>query len=174
MPQPLTIAAVESPTEYNRFLGYETSPVVETTPLLGQGTRRIYDWWRRANRGAPPLKSAFDIVDHARLAPHIFVVDREQNGRFRFRLMGEEVVRMVGRSRAGDWVTGVHPDDRDDALERYYWSIVIARVPKRCFGTLAFAGKSHHRFESIDCPLADDQGEVVRILGLMEILPTSA
>jgi hypothetical protein len=48
---------------------------------------------------------------------------------------------------------------------------VAGRVCRKCTGTLKFAIGGARRFESIDCPLADERGEEVStIIGVMDVV----
>ena len=55
-------------------------------------------------------------------------------------------------------------------LYEYYRIVVADRVCRMCAGTLTFAGGARRKFESIDCPLADDNGKVTSIIGVMDFV----
>ncbi|MET1026912.1 MAG: hypothetical protein ABWY00_07080, partial [Dongiaceae bacterium] len=61
-------------------------------------------------------------------------------------------------------------NDYGHALYDYYKDIVDRRICLRCQGRLALLDADHKRFESIDCPLIDDTGQVARIIGAMDYI----
>ena len=89
---------------------------------------------------------------------------------FRFRLLGEVVIGMIGRNVSGELVASRPSADYGHELYQYYQSIVDARRCCMCRGDLDFVGSAHRRFESIDCPTADDTGAVTRIIGVMDYI----
>lgn len=156
----------------NPVSGLHIETVDATTTFSSSRVSRLYDWWQSAmaKRGGLPHWSDFDIVEHRALAPYLFVVETPADGAFRFRLLGEAVISMVGRNVSGELVASRPSDDYGHDLYRYYESIMMTRTCRLCRGALDFAGSEHRRFESIDCPLADDSGDVARIIGIMDYI----
>jgi hypothetical protein len=146
--------------------------VTGTTAFTSSRVAGIYHWWADIARrsGQLPRWQDFDIVDHRALAPYLFVVETPENGDFRFRLLGEVVIEMIGRNNVGELVRARPDDDYGHGLYDYYRDIVARRVCLKCRGTLAFAGAEHKRFESIDCPMVDERGQVGRIIGVMDYI----
>lgn len=154
----------------NPVSGVHTGSVEPTTSFLSPRVQRLYEWWRE--QALPPtglpLWRNFDIVEHRALAPYFFVVETPADGAFRFRLLGEVVIGMIGRNVSGELVASRPSADYGHELYQYYQSIVDARRCCMCRGDLDFVGSAHRRFESIDCPTADDTGAVTRIIGVMD------
>jgi hypothetical protein len=74
---------------------------------------------------------------------------------------GRTVVQLAQRALAT-----VQPE-----LYEYYRMIVANRLCRKCTGTLMFAIGGARRFESIDCPLADDNTDAVAaIIGVMDVV----
>jgi hypothetical protein len=135
-------------------------------------TRRLHDWWTEANGGLVPLKRQFDITEHRPIAANIFLTELTPEGAFRFKLLGENVIHMIGGNRTGVLVKS-SPSARADfghALDEYYWSIVRERQCKLCLGSLAYADKDFWRFESLDCPRSSDGERVDHLIGVMDIV----
>ncbi len=155
-----------------KFFDIEESVVDAGTRFLGAKSKLLYDWWVANAGGGMPLRRMFDIVDHKALVSNIFLVEVTADGNFSFRLFGEEVIHMIGRNRTGEVVRSGAVGEYGHALYEYYRSIIAAKTCRRCVGSLAFADRPSTRFESVDCPLADDGQRVVSIIGVMEILKT--
>lgn len=156
----------------NPVSGLHIGSVDASSVLFSPRVRSIYDWWQgcAARYGGVPLWDDFDIVEHRALAPYLFVVETPADGAFRFRLLGEAVINMIGRNVSGELVASRPNDDYGHDLYGYYQSIILTRTCRMCRGTLDFTGSEHRYFESIDCPTADDQGEITRIIGVMDYI----
>jgi hypothetical protein len=156
----------------NPVSGIKIGLVEESTIFVSPRVRALYDWWSNivAQGGALPLWSDFDITDHGALAPYLFVIETPPDGAYRFRLLGEVVIGMIGRNNVGELVHSRPSDDYGHELYRYYQSIVEDHACRHCRGTLDFAGSKHRQFEAIDCPTTDDNGQVTRIIGVMDYL----
>jgi hypothetical protein len=156
----------------NPVSGVHVGSVDPTTPFVSPRVRSLYAWWQRLaeQRSGLPLWQDFDITDHPALAPYLFVIETPADGAFRFRLLGELVINMIGRNVAGALVKERPSDDYGHELYDYYLEIVRTRECRMCRGALDFVGSEHRRFESIDCPTADETGAVTRIIGVMDYI----
>jgi hypothetical protein len=156
----------------NPVSGVDAGIVDAGTVFASQRVASIYRWWQGfvTAEGRLPYWQEFDITEHAPLAPYLFVVETPADGAYRFRLLGEIVIGMIGRNNSGELVQSRPSDDYGHELYGYYQEIVDNRHCRWCRGTLAFAGSEHRRFESIDCPIADDTGRVIRIIGIMDYI----
>jgi hypothetical protein len=113
----------------------------------------------------------FDILDHRSIVANLFVADVLPTGEFQFRILGEEVIRIIGRNRTGEMVTHKNKGEYGHELYEYYRTVVANRLCRKCTGTLMFAIGGARRFESIDCPLADDNSDAVSaIIGVMDVV----
>lgn len=133
-------------------------------------TRRLWDWWRSANRGEVPRWSGFDIADHPALAAHAFVV-RRIGGDFEFRLYGEAAIAIIGRNDTGQVVRRDEAGAHGGYLHGYYERVLASARCWRCSGTLLFAGREHRRFESVDAPLIRTGPGPDVILGVIDLVP---
>jgi len=156
----------------NTVSGVDIGSVEPTTGFISPRVRSLYEWWQAAIEPPAnlPLWRNFDIVQHRALAPYLFVVETPADGAFRFRLLGEVVISMIGRNVSGELVASRPSEDYGHELYQYYRSIVEARSCRMCRGHLDFIGSEHRQFESIDCPTADDTGAVTRIIGVMDYI----
>lgn len=144
-------------------------PVTHADQLEHPYVRHLYDWWISANGGKAPQRSQFDIADHTMLAASIFLVERVDEETFRFRLHGEAAGEITGMRDAPTEVSEKTERAFNTALYRYYCDVVDGGIPVRCVGSLAFADQPHRRFESIDCPLTDADGEMKYIIGVIVV-----
>lgn len=154
-----------------RIFDIEEFDVDSATTFVSTKTGHLYRWWASANAGRMPTRSAFDIVDHKPIVANLFLTDVLPSGDFQFRLFGENVIRIIGRNRTGEVVSQADRTEYGHEIREYYQSIVARRLCRKCNGTLVFAIGGAKRFESIDCPLAADDGEsVVAIIGVMDVV----
>ncbi len=160
----------ERKSGFNQFFDIVEEAVDARTAFRSALVRHLYDWWIGASRDGLPRHEDFDIVEHGQIVANVFVTDCRPDGNFVFRLLGEEVIHIIGRNRTGDIVTSGAVGEYGHALFEYYTDIARTRRCMKCLGSLKFAGKDFARFESIDCPLSDDGVRVSRIIGVMDLL----
>jgi hypothetical protein len=159
------------PPELTRIFDIIETGVDAATTFESRRVKHLYDWWASANGGRMPTRRMFDVLDHRPIVANLFVADVLPNGEFKFRLFGEEVIRIVGRNRKGETVKKVDAGEYGHELYTYYRTIVENRACRKCNGSLKFAIGGARRFESIDCPLADDSGEgIITIIGVMDVV----
>lgn len=154
----------------NRFFNIEESRVTAATQFLSDKTRHLYDWWIAANGGRMPTRRMFDVTEHRAVVANLFLTEVTREGEFVFRLLGENVIQMIGRNPTGETVKRVGSAEYGHALHEYYRTIVASRECRKCFGSLAFADKDFRYFESIDCPLSNDGVRVDFIVGVMDLV----
>ena len=118
-----------------------------------------------------PAWGMFDVLDHRKIVANLLLVDVRPEMEFRFKILGEDVIRIVGRNRTGEMVARLSADEYGHDLHDYYQSIVACRACRKCTGSLEFSIGGMRGFESVDCPLGDQQGgRVVAIVGVMDVL----
>lgn len=154
--------------------GLITAEAGPETRFLSPRTQRLYDWWTSFGPDRLPTRRAFDIVDHADLASRIFLVEVLGPDTYRFRVQGEEVLRVVGRKRTGIVITPDASNPYDGRLCGYYHEIATRRRAMRCVGSARHAFQNYTWFESVDCPLTDEAGAVSHIIGVLEPLSADA
>jgi hypothetical protein len=159
------------PPDLTRIVEIEDTAVDATTRFESAKTKHLYDWWASANDGQMPRRRQFDILSHRPIVANLFLTEVLPDGNFQFRLLGEEVIQIIGRNRTGETVRQAAEGEYGHELYTYYRSVMTGRICRRCTGALFFATKGARRFESIDCPLADDNGEQVAvIIGVMDVV----
>jgi len=157
--------------DLTRIFDIAEANVDESTEFLSAKVKHLYRWWAVANEGRMPKRKMFDIIDHRSVVANLFVADVLSTGEFQFRILGEEVIRIIGRNRTGETVTHKNKGEYGHELYEYYRTVVANRLCRKCSGTLMFAIGGARRFESIDCPLADDNSDdVCAIIGVMDVV----
>jgi hypothetical protein len=132
---------------------------------------RLMDYWRSLHptEGILPGRQHVDPIDLADLLPHLFLVDVERAPlRFKYRLVGTDYVRMMGRDLTGAYLDQVHPGFHGSIL-RHYVDAVEQREPQYRKGSVmyAVAQKDHLTVERLIVPLARDGAHVDMIMGVI-------
>jgi hypothetical protein len=132
------------------------------SPLLAE----LLAYWRGkcGDRAMPPRAA----IDPSELLDHIgwiILTDvLESPPRFRYRLIGTEITRLVGRDMTGRFLDEVYvPAIHEIAVSGFRW-IIEHRRPLRITGTLDHAQNKQIMMESIDLPLSSDGETVTMIL----------
>lgn len=75
------------------------------------GHRAVAEHWMRLyrSRGAIPTLAEIDPLDFHRALPDAWIVDATEDGRFRFRLMGETLIAWYGRNTRGLYYEDLFP-----------------------------------------------------------------
>ncbi|MBL4906299.1 MAG: PAS domain-containing protein [Sneathiella sp.] len=129
-------------------------------------TKALYQWWRSYQPNLP-ARADFDIVEHRSLPPYIYVMEVLSPTKFLYRLNGEHVVRLVGRSLATHTLSIDSPIYEDKIFASYLSDLITHRKACRCFGDFSLLGREHIKFESVDCPVADKEGNITHIIGVL-------
>lgn len=148
------------------FKEVERFEVTAETAFHSEFTERLYEWWAGYQPGLP-LRSEFDILDHRKLVPYLYLYRFNEPDVIEYRLNGEAVVAAIGRSQSGNVFSAGDDDPEMAALADYLMQVAASRKAYCCRGTLAFVDKKHIQFESIDCPLAGADGEISHVVGLL-------
>jgi len=154
--------------EFQRVVGIEKEPVRPEADFLSPLAASLHGWWVEAGAGGMPRRSRFDVAEHGRLVPNLFLVERLESGAFRFRVRGEGVLDLLGGASRGPFAADHRPADFGHLLSQHYQSVLDLGTCVRCRGSLAFRDRSRSAFESVDCPLADDAGAARYIIGVIE------
>jgi hypothetical protein len=128
-------------------------------------------WLKKRGERAMPQRADIDPVD-PEIRPHLgFIVltDVVQPGRFRYRLVGSMLTRLVGRDATGRYLDELYsPADYEYMIVAYRW-VVEHRAPLRIAGNLRHANRSWIDMESIDLPLSSD-GQTVNMIMTRSVL----
>ena len=130
--------------------------------------RALFGYWRekRGDR-AMPARADLDPLDIPTLLPIVGLVDVLDGGaRFRYRLIGTEIVGVAGHDPTGRFLDEVLPDSGyADYLIGLFREVARERRP--LYGESDFRGQGHieHRVRRLLMPLSRDGQSVDMIFG---------
>lgn len=131
-------------------------------------------YWQGLCRGrAMPARRDIDAVRIPELLPFVLLVDVLDGGAdFRYRLMGEHVVRNNGRSLTGRLLSELLAENpaQQDILDLYR-EIVTGRLPVRRSLVGRTPAAEIRRIEVWGAPLSDDGVAVDTLVGAAHFLP---
>jgi hypothetical protein len=128
--------------------------------------RAIIDYWTSVHpkEGGLPGRQHIDPVDIPLLLPNIWLIDvRRDPYRFRFRLVGTQIVNYAGEDNTGKWFDERMPDFDPsvfiDVVEtgKPSWSRGLSKMRPE---------KNYYELERVRLPLASDGKTVDMILSL--------
>lgn len=134
---------------------------LETAPV-----RTLYKWWK-SYQPRIPGRPDFDITEHRTLPSYIYLLEVLSPTEFFYRLNGEHVVNLIGKSLSGQTLTVESPNYEDRLFASYLSEFIKFKSACRCFGNLSLLDRGHIEFESLDCPLVDHNGNVTHIIGTL-------
>lgn len=154
---------------FTNFANIEWETVSKSTRFKSEKAKRLYNWWS-SFQPLLPNRSAFDIIDHIEDASNIFLFEAIDDHNFIYRVTGEEVKRIVGKSLLVGENLIADGSQEQYALINYLRQVCETGNCHKCVGGVAISNTRHTKFESIDCPLLGDDGKVQYILGMIELL----
>lgn len=123
----------------------------------------LLDHWLQLCAAGLPRRRDIDLMRlDASLLPHVFLLDVLDGGaRFRWRLIGTEIVRHSGTDDTGlDLEISVMPKMRPTVLA-HNRQVVSERRPLAHRGDFVSRDRRIHRFERLLLPVLADAGDVV-------------
>jgi hypothetical protein len=146
----------------------EESPPLEES-AWNERIRKLHGWWQEACRGAGrlPSRKDFDPGALAALLPSVWMLDvAPPEPRFRYRLVGTQIVYALGRDPTGEWL-----DESPSRGERWfeaaarYRAVVMTRSPAWRKGPPRFEHDARFTMvETIVLPMASDGATVDLLL----------
>ena len=171
---------IEAPRQSLPDKGMEIVPVMHTisateekpaTEASGDKAQTLYSIWRQAlkNRKAPK-RGDITLGKVRKLSQWLWVLQIETEGAdFRFRLIGDGIVSLLGRNDTGKLLSRV----ADSALARGMLTVcrtcVTAAAPTR-HGPQAIplADGNLHKIEILAVPLSEDGQTITALMGTLE------
>jgi hypothetical protein len=129
--------------------------------------KALHDYWDglRGDR-AMPARADVDPGAIPKLLPYIFMYDVTAEGGYTIRLVGEEVVRFVGRNATGFPAGTVMPPRSAAMIIKILDMVTTERAPKfRAGKTHWHPDKAYRDYESCFLPLSADGHTVNIVLG---------
>ncbi|HZT51874.1 MAG TPA: PAS domain-containing protein [Stellaceae bacterium] len=151
---------------------YECAPGLDDAlPPCDAKVARLHAYWRsiRPAGARMPGRQHFDPAALPRLLPTMRLYDVFRDPwRFRYRLVGTELVRIVGRDMTGDWFDPGEPGSR--ARHSFENLVFVASGGglsyHRGYSVFSAADRDYMTSERIMLPLARDGATVDMILAL--------
>jgi hypothetical protein len=146
-------------------------------PLCDAKVAELHRYWRsiRPPGAVMPGRQHFDPASIVRMLPSVRLYDVHRDPwRFRYRLIGTELVRVLGRDPTGRWFDETVPA----ALASHYAEdlVFVASAQgvsyRRGFPVFSAPGKDHLTAERILLPLARDGRDVDIVLGFTVFHPS--
>jgi hypothetical protein len=139
-------------------------------PTADQRVRRLYEYWRSIHPadGSLPGRQHVDPADIPALLPWLWLVDVQREPlRFRYRLLGTEHVRVLGRDYTGQWIDEAHPAFLgSNAHGQFIVAVEEARAGYRLGDTMIILPKDYRSMERLILPLARDGRDVDMLLAI--------
>lgn len=119
---------------------------------------KLYAYWcaKKGERRAP-ARADIDPLEIARLLPHVTLVDVERAPlRFRYRLVGTEIVRNVGDDFTGRYLDSFLRLSHRDAMAAEFTRVVESALPSISDWEYTRGDGRHVRYERLVLPLMAD------------------
>lgn len=126
----------------------------------------LFDYWNamRAGRLAPK-RSEIEPGDIKRLLPYVFILERQDDWSYAFRLAGTGLCSAYGMEFRGHNILSMWQDDCLDNIKRALEDVTGAANIAIVEYTAATSQQREATFEMILLPLAAENGAITRILG---------
>lgn len=137
---------------------------------VGEAAHHMVSWWRGFGPELPRWKD-YDFLEHAAFAANLHLIRVRGPDRFEFRVAGESVWTNLGRHDKGVVIDPRSPDQHYAALAHHFVRLFALRKPGRLTGILNDFKKPYLRFESVDLPVLDENGEPAYLVGALSNQP---
>ena len=144
--------------------------IAETkTQFTHESNIEFFEWWSYVRNHACPYRHQFDITEHPHWASRIFLVRIESADPavFRFHLVGNGVIDMLGRNDTGTTLSESGWDLSGCVATHAYKAMLDHKRPLRFSGSLSMYNREYINFESIDAPFLGQDDTVSAVIGLI-------
>jgi hypothetical protein len=134
--------------------------------------KQAYAYWRGKLRGRPmPSRADIEPAEVKALLPKLFMVDVEYEPvRFRYRLIGTDIVTSLGRDATGRAIDESTFGEHATIIQSVYGAVVACRRPVAVRGrTTWLKDREWKRFQNLLLPLSSNGNVVDIILGVFEV-----
>ncbi|HYM31435.1 MAG TPA: PAS domain-containing protein [Candidatus Cybelea sp.] len=130
---------------------------MERDDIRSERLRRLFDYWQSKRAGRPlPSRDAIDPADFRYALANVALVDVLRDPlRFRFRLVGTEIVLRDGTDLTGKY-TDDHPLPEYRALLREAYTGIVTTGMPAVFSRERMMDNKPRRYEVLYLPLAAD------------------
>jgi hypothetical protein len=161
------LRAQEQPADCARLEEFHEVP----PPSADERVRQLYHYWREIHPpggGLPGRQHVDPTAMPASLLPFVWLADvQRQPLRFRYRLLGTEQVRVLGRELTGRWIDEAIPAFRGSAAYAQYVAVAERGKPGYRRGdTSIILPKDYRAMERLLLPLAREGRTVDMLLAI--------
>lgn len=148
----------------------------DPSQMIEPKLRSLYAYWSAKRGGRTmPARADIDPVDMPALLPHLMLVTVAGDPpRFRFRLVGTEIVARYGMELTGRDLANVDLGSELGAVRLQYEETAREAVPTYCRHAIETGAGKHLRYERLLLPLSADGAHVDMMLGGVYLLPENA
>jgi hypothetical protein len=124
------------------------------------GAQLLLDWWQsqQAATGTKPRRQALDPAAFAHLVGAINLIEREADGRLRFRLRGERIFATEDAAGEPHYVDQLQPASYRDIVVRDYADAMASDAPVASRVTVAVEGHEPLSYRRLMLPLLGRTG----------------
>ncbi len=142
---------------------------IDTLPAFGDARlRTLFDYWKGlCVGGQPPVRPQIDPSHLVRLLSIVWILERETDGRYLCRLVGEDLRRVVGRKAIGEYLDEMAAEPGNSIL-KYQYDLVLDG-PSVVYSNGHIYRKGLDRIgtgERLVLPLRDKDGNLTMLLGV--------
>jgi hypothetical protein len=148
---------------------WEWSNSLHMLEQCGPKAVALYHYWN-ARRGIRPMPGRADIdpLEMRQWLPRITLVDVSPDAtQFTYRLVGTQIVDLLGTNPTGRLVETAWPEDEAARLLEGYREVVQTRAPIFCHQTCQWLDDQEPSAWAVRLPLSSDGVEVDMILGYL-------
>lgn len=128
--------------------------------------RRLLAYWRSKAAVRPSRRVDIDPVEIGADLGHVMLLDIEHDPlRFRWRLLGGDMVEAIGRNAMGKCFEEIYPHPLYADMMRLFSRVALTGLPIRHVGTARFVHRDHLSYESLHLPLFAEDGRVAMMFG---------
>lgn len=135
--------------------------------------REIFRYWLdRRQGGGVPQRSSIDpnTIPHKHL-PNLFLYQREPEGRFRCKLIGTEIVRVLGKDETGRYLDEMLDPSVDRETANLFEQTSTSGRPVYYRHRAVTARGEQRLFSRILLPVSSGRGGIDQIFGMMQYGP---
>jgi hypothetical protein len=129
-------------------------------------TQALFDYWNALRAGRPaPLRSEIEPGDIKRILPYVFILERQDDQTYRFRLAGTGLCGIYGMEFRGHNLLSMWQEECLSSLKHALRDVTLNASVSIVEYTAATNEHREATFEMILLPLAQDNGAITRVLG---------
>ena len=138
--------------------------------------RYLYRYWKNACRGRPmPARLDFDFLRMPGLLPRLLLIDVFEEGRvvprFRYKMLGTELVTRLGRDVTGKFVDEALEGEHGNFMIELYSEACLTRQPAMAATEYISRNDLAFSCQRLVLPLSDDGIRTSELLGLQVFVP---